>query len=73
LQRQITTITTGNFEFRNTRSGTRIAKKEMADFSATKKYLKKIIFHIIPTSRNRKKTVNAVIRHLPLNIPAEDI
>jgi hypothetical protein len=34
LQRHIKSIVTGSFEFRNTRSGTRIVTKEMADFSA---------------------------------------
>jgi hypothetical protein len=41
LQRQITKITTSNSEFRNTRSGTRIVTKQMADFSAINKYLEK--------------------------------
>jgi hypothetical protein len=41
LQWQLTKITTGNFEFRNTRNGARIVTKEMADFSAMKKYLEK--------------------------------
>jgi hypothetical protein len=34
LQKRIRDVVTGNFEFRNTRSGTRIVTKEMADFSA---------------------------------------
>jgi hypothetical protein len=36
LQRHIKGIAAGNFEFRNTRSGTRIVLKDMADFSAIK-------------------------------------
>jgi hypothetical protein len=39
LQKHIKRIVTGSFEFRNTRSETRIVTKEMADFSAIKKYL----------------------------------
>jgi hypothetical protein len=39
LQRQIRDIVKGNFEFRNTRSGTRIFTKEMEDFSAIRKHL----------------------------------
>jgi hypothetical protein len=41
LQRQIKGFVTGNFEFRNTRSETRIVMKEMADFSAIKTNLEK--------------------------------
>jgi hypothetical protein len=41
LQRKFTKITTGNFEFRNTRNGTRIVTKEMSDFSTIKKYLER--------------------------------
>jgi hypothetical protein len=36
LQRQIRDIVKGSFEFRNTRSGTRIVTKEMEDFTAIK-------------------------------------
>jgi hypothetical protein len=39
LQGHIKSIVTGSFAFRNTRSRTRIFTKEMADFSAVKKYL----------------------------------
>jgi hypothetical protein len=39
LQRKVKDIVTGNFDFRNIRSGTRIVTKEMADFSAIKKFL----------------------------------
>jgi hypothetical protein len=41
LQRNIEVTVTGNFEFRNTRSGTRIVTKEMADLSAIRKHLEK--------------------------------
>jgi hypothetical protein len=39
VHKQIRDIVTGNVEFRNTRSGTRTVTKEMADFSAIRKYL----------------------------------
>jgi hypothetical protein len=39
LQGKVKGIDTGSFEFRNTRNGTRIIRKEMADFSAIKKFL----------------------------------
>jgi hypothetical protein len=53
LQRQIKNITTGNFEFRSIRNGTRIITKEMADFSDTKTFLK-ITFPISHSSQNLK-------------------
>jgi hypothetical protein len=39
LQRHIRDIVKGDFEFRNTRSGTRIITKEIEDFSTIRKYL----------------------------------
>jgi hypothetical protein len=39
LQRQIRDVVRDNFEFRNTRNGTKIVTKEMEDFSAIKKHL----------------------------------
>jgi hypothetical protein len=73
LQRQFKGFVKGNFEFRNTRSGTRIVTREMADFSAIKIYLEKnklSYFSFFPKS---EKPIKAVIRHLPINTPAEDI
>jgi hypothetical protein len=73
LQRQIKGIATGNFEFRNTRSGTRIVLKEMADFSAIKAYLEKNNLSFFTFFPKSEKPIKAVIRHLPQNTPAEDI
>jgi hypothetical protein len=73
LQKIFKGFVSGRFEFRNTRSGTRIVTKEMADFSAIKIFLetnKLPFFTFFPKS---EKPVKAVIRHLPLNTPAEDI
>jgi hypothetical protein len=67
LQRHIQTITTDSFEFRNTRSETRIVTKEMADFSAIKKYLEKTNLAFFTYFPKSEKSVKAVIRHLPLN------
>jgi hypothetical protein len=39
LQKQLKGLVKGSFEFRNTRNGTRIVTKEMADYSAIKEYL----------------------------------
>jgi hypothetical protein len=54
LQRQITKITTANFEFRNTRSGTRIVTKEMVVFQPSRNTWKKQTFPVISTSQSRK-------------------
>jgi hypothetical protein len=40
LQKQLKGLVKGNFEFRNTRNGTRIVTKEMVDFSAIKSYFR---------------------------------
>jgi vacuolar-type H+-ATPase subunit I/STV1 len=73
LQRQIRDIVEGNFEFRNTRSGTRIVTKEMENFSSIKKHREstnRSYFTYFPKSG---KHIKAVIRHLPSNTPAQDI
>jgi hypothetical protein len=72
LQKTFKGFVSGSFEFRNTRSGKRIVTKEM-DFSAIKTFLetnKLPFFTFFPKS---EKHVKAVIHHLPLNTPAEDI
>jgi hypothetical protein len=63
----------GSFEFRNTKNGTRVLTKEMADFSDLKASFlsKKFSFYaFFPQSQN---PVNSVIRHLSTNTPAEEI
>ncbi|XP_023725873.1 uncharacterized protein LOC111874531 [Cryptotermes secundus] len=39
LQKQLKNVVSGDFEFRNTKSGTRVITKSMADFEAVKSYL----------------------------------
>jgi hypothetical protein len=73
LQKHIKDIVTGNFEFRNTRSGTRIVTKEMADFSAIRKYLEKNNLSYCTFLPKSEKPIEVVIRHLPSNTPAQDI
>jgi hypothetical protein len=73
LQKQIRDVVRSNFEFHNTRSGTRIVTKEMGDFTAIKKHLESnnlFYFTYFPKS---EKPIKAVIRHLPSNTPAQDI
>jgi hypothetical protein len=73
LQRQVKNIVTGSFVFRNTRSGTRIVTKEMADFSAIKKHLETHNLSYFTFFPKSEKPVKAVIRHLPRDTSAEDI
>jgi hypothetical protein len=73
LQRHIRYIVTGNFELRNTRSGTRIVRKEMANFSALRKHLEKKNLSYFTFFPKSEKPINAVIRHPPTNTPAQDI
>jgi hypothetical protein len=63
----------GEYEFRNTRNGTRIITKEMTEYSAMKSYLQKNNLHYFTFSPNFEKPIKAVIRHLPPDTPAEDI
>jgi hypothetical protein len=58
LQRKFKGVVVGSFRFRNTRKGTRIVTKEMADFSAIKTFLeeKKLsYFTFSPKSENPSK------------------
>jgi hypothetical protein len=55
----------GENEFRNTRNGTRIITKEMADYSAMKSNLEKNNLQYIIFSPNSEKPIKTVIRHLP--------
>jgi hypothetical protein len=73
LQRQIRDFVKGNFEFRNTRSGTKIVIKEMDDFSAIKKHLESTNLSYFTYFPKSEKPIKAVIRHLPSNTPAQDI
>jgi hypothetical protein len=73
VQKQLKGLVKDNFEFRSTRNGTRIITKTMADFLAFRSYLEKnnlAYFTFYPKSL---KPIKAVMRHLPLNTPAEDI
>jgi hypothetical protein len=63
----------GSFEFRNTRNGTRIIAKEMAEFSAKKKYLTSQTLNYFTFYPKSMKSIKAAIRHLPGNTPTEEI
>jgi hypothetical protein len=78
FQGEIKAIAKGSFELRNTKNGTRVITKEMANYLAIKSQLqkkkkkkKKIPFYTFhPKS---VKPIKAIIRYLPSNTPAEDI
>jgi hypothetical protein len=59
----------GEYQFQNTRNGTRIVTKEMADYSAMKSYLEKNNLQYFTFSPNFENSIKAVIRHLPPDTP----
>jgi hypothetical protein len=73
LQRHIKDIVKGDFEFRNSRSGTKIITKEMEDVSTIRKYLEDKNLSYFTFFHKSEKHIKGVIRHLPLNTPAKDI
>jgi hypothetical protein len=73
LQKKLKSICKGSFEFRSTRNGTRVVTKEMADFAAIRSYFDSQNLHYFTFFPKSQKPIKAVIRHLPLNTPAEDI
>jgi hypothetical protein len=72
LQRGLKDHVKGEYEFRNTRNGTRIITKEMADYSAMKSYLERNNLNYFTFSPNSEKTIKAVILHIPPDTPAKD-
>jgi hypothetical protein len=73
LQKKLKGFVKGNFEFRNTRTGTRVVTTERADFSAIQHYLTSQNLHYFTFFPKSLKPIKAVIRHLPGNTPAEEI
>jgi hypothetical protein len=55
LQSDVKDHVKGEYEFRNTRNGTRNIIKEMADYSAMKSYLEKVISSILPSLQILKR------------------
>jgi hypothetical protein len=71
LQKPLKELVTGNFEFCNTRNGTRVVTKEMADFSAIKSHFNNQRMSYFTFYPKSQKPVKAVTEHLPH--PTEDI
>jgi hypothetical protein len=73
FQAEVKAITNGSFEFWNTRNGTRVVTKRMADSTAVMRHLdgRNLPYYIYhPKSL---KSVKVVIIHLPGDTSAEDI
>jgi hypothetical protein len=73
LESDLKEYVNAEYEYRNTRNGTRIIIKEMADYSAMKLYLEKHNLHYFTFSPNFEKSIKAVNRRLLPDEPAEDI
>jgi hypothetical protein len=73
LQQEIESVVKGNFEFRNTRNGTRVITKTLADFAAVKSHLETYHLPYFTFYPKYQKPIKTRIRHLPVNIPAEAI
>jgi hypothetical protein len=73
LQRQLKTVAKGDFEFRNTKNGTRVITKSMTDFEAVKSFFSAQNLSYYSFFPKSEKPIKAVLRHLPTNTPAQDI
>jgi hypothetical protein len=73
LQKKLKDVVSEDFEFRNTKNGTRVITRGMADFQSVKSYFENNSLSYFSYFPKHEKPIKAVIRHLPLNTPAEDI
>jgi hypothetical protein len=73
LQKAVKRVVKDNFEFRSTRIGTRVITKTLADFAAVKSHLESQGISYVTFFPKSQKNIKAVIRHLPINCPAQDI
>jgi hypothetical protein len=62
-----------NSEFCSTKNGTRIITETMVDFSAVRSYLENNNLAYFTFHPKSLKPMKAIICHLPLTTPAEDI
>jgi hypothetical protein len=73
LQKQLKNVAKDDFEFRNTKNGTRAITKEHDGFRSRQILLFNSTCHFTPFFPKSLKPVKAVLRRLPLNTLAEDI
>jgi hypothetical protein len=73
LQKDVKGLVKGNFEFRSTRNWTRVVTRKMTDYSAIRALLDGRNINYYTFHPKFDKTIKAVIRHLPIETPAENI
>jgi hypothetical protein len=73
LQKQLKGVVSENFQFRNTRNGTRVNSRSMADFQSVKPHFDSQNLSYYSFFTKSEKDIKAVIRHLQHNTPGEDI
>jgi hypothetical protein len=73
LQKQLKGVVSESFEFCSTRNGTRVITRNMADFQSVKSHFDSQNMSYYSFFPKSEKPIKAVIRHLPLNTPAQDI
>jgi hypothetical protein len=73
LQKLIKSVVKENFEVHNSRNRTRVITKTLADFAGVKSHLETNNLPYFTYYPKYLKPFKAVIRHLPMNTPAEDI
>jgi hypothetical protein len=61
------------FVFRNTRNGTRVITRGMANFLAIKSHFEENNLPFFTFYNKSEKPIKVVIRHLPQNTPVEEI
>jgi hypothetical protein len=66
LQKQLKSLLKSNFEFRNTRNGTRAIMKEMADFSAIRSRFESNNIPYFTFYPKSQKPIKAETWHLPV-------
>jgi hypothetical protein len=73
LQKQLKGVVEESFAFHTTRIGTRVLTNSFADFQSVKSFFDRNRLSYISFFPKLEKPIKAVICHLPINTPAEDI
>jgi hypothetical protein len=73
LKKQLKGVVSENFQFHSTRNGTRVIMRSMVNFHSGKSHIDRQNLSYYSVFPKSEKPIKAVIRHLPQNIPAEDI
>jgi hypothetical protein len=73
LQKQLKGMEKQTFEFRSTKNGTRVVTKDIVNYQSVKAYFdsNNLSYYIFYPKSD--KPIKAVMRHLPVNTPAEGI